>query len=90
MGPIHPQQGYWYIKHEMVCEVRKPGWEDFFPTNTGLANILGRTDLDFEILYFLYGLEWSQILNWTLLVAGIGPIALNRVNRAHWPTKGNM
>ena len=30
----------------------KWGQEDFFPTNPGLADILGRTDLIFETFYF--------------------------------------
>ena len=32
-----------------------PKWaqEDFFPTNPDLADILGRTDFDFENFYFL-------------------------------------
>ena len=29
------------------------GREDFFPTNPDLADILGRTDFDFENFYFL-------------------------------------
>ena len=31
----------------------KWGQEDFFPTNPDLADILGRTDFDFEIFFFL-------------------------------------
>ena len=31
----------------------KWGQEDFFPTNPDLANILGRTDLNFDFLDFL-------------------------------------
>ena len=30
----------------------KCGQEDFFPTNPDFADILGRTDFDFENLYF--------------------------------------
>ena len=32
-----------------------PNWgqEDYFPTNPDLADILGRTDFDFENFYFL-------------------------------------
>ena len=37
---------------KMAWDGPKWGREDFFPTNPGLANILGRTDLDFEIFYF--------------------------------------
>ena len=32
----------------------KYGQEDFFPTNPDLANILGRTDLDFEDFFFYF------------------------------------
>ena len=37
----------------------KWGQEFFFPTNPDLADILGRTDLDFENLYCLFGLQIS-------------------------------
>ena len=33
------------------------GHEDLFPTNPDLADILGNTDWDFEIFYFLDVLE---------------------------------
>ena len=44
----------------------KWGQEDFFPTNPDLADILGRTDLDFENFYFLdflgpKFLAWAQL-----------------------------
>ena len=35
----------------------KWGREDFFPTNPDLANILGRTDLNFEIFFFFHFLD---------------------------------
>ena len=50
-----------------------PKWarEDFFPTNPDLADILGRTDFDFENFYFLdflgphlgpdLGPAWAQL-----------------------------
>ena len=40
------------------------GWgqEDFFPTNPDLADILGRTDLDFEIFYF-FDFLYSKFLD---------------------------
>ena len=49
-----------------------PKWaqEDFFPTNPDLADILGRTDFDFENFYFLdlfgvpnfwLGPTWAQL-----------------------------
>ena len=44
----------------------KWGQEDFFPTNPDLADILGRTDLDFENFYFL-DVFGSQI-------SGLGPL----------------
>ena len=33
------------------------GQEDFFPTNPDLADILGRTDLNFENFYFFEVLD---------------------------------
>ena len=33
------------------------GQEDFFPTNPDLADILGRTDLNFENFYFFHFLD---------------------------------
>ena len=38
---------------KLASDGPKWGREDFFPTNPDLADILGRTDLDFEIFYFL-------------------------------------
>ena len=48
-----------------ICSVHGengPGWPQvgpggFFPTNPDLANILGRTDLDFENFYFFHVLD---------------------------------
>ena len=37
---------------KMASDGPKWGQEDFFPTNPDLADILGRTDLDFENFYF--------------------------------------
>ena len=37
---------------KMVSDGPKQGQEDFFPTNPDLADILGRTDLNFEIFFF--------------------------------------
>ena len=42
---------------KMAWDGPKWGREDFFPTNPGLANILGRTDLNFEIFYFFHFLD---------------------------------
>ena len=36
---------------KMAWDGPKWGQEDFFPTNPDLADILGRTDLDFENFY---------------------------------------
>ena len=45
-----------------------PKWaqEDFFPANLNLADILGRTDFDFENFYFFLGggpkfLAWAHL-----------------------------
>ena len=38
---------------KMAWDGPKWGQEDFFPTNPDLADILGRTDLDFENFDFL-------------------------------------
>ena len=37
---------------KMTWDGPKWGQEDFFPTNPDLADILGRTDLDFETFHF--------------------------------------
>ena len=37
---------------KMASDGPKWGQEDFFPTNPDLADILGRTDLNFENFYF--------------------------------------
>ena len=42
---------------KMAWDGPKWGREDFFPTNPGLANILGRTDLIFENFYFFHFLD---------------------------------
>ena len=39
---------------KMAWDGSKWGREDFFLANPGLANILGRTDLDFETFYFIF------------------------------------
>ena len=38
---------------ENLPEMVPNGARSFFPTNPDLADILGRTDLDFDIFYFL-------------------------------------
>ena len=42
---------------KMAWDGPKWGREDFCPTNPDLANISGRTDLDFEIVYFFHFLD---------------------------------
>ena len=42
---------------KMASDGPKCGQEDFFPTNPDLANILGRTDLNFENFYFFHFLD---------------------------------
>ena len=42
---------------KMAWDGPKWGREDFFPADPGLANILGRTDLDFENFYFFHFLD---------------------------------
>ena len=59
----------------------KWGQEDFFPTNPDLANILGRTDLDFVNFIFFHffgsqisGFPGSQIFKiWPGPGLGLGP-----------------
>ena len=54
----------------------------FFPTNPDLADILGRTDFDFENFYFLdflgpKFLAWAQLgPTWAHLGPGLGPPTL--------------
>ena len=65
----------------------KWGQEDFFPTNPDLADILGRTDLDFENFYFLDFLG-PKILAW----AHLGPTWAHplgpRVGPPTWAPRG--
>ena len=49
--------GFFRSMEKMAWDGPKWGREDFFPTNPDLANILGRTDLDFENFYFLHFLD---------------------------------
>ena len=42
---------------KMAWDGPKWGRGDFFPTNPDLADILGRTDLDFENFYFFHFLD---------------------------------
>ena len=59
----------------------KWGQEDFFPTNPDLADILGRTDFDFENFYFLDFLDlkfpdfWVPDFQISSLGPGLGPDA---------------
>ena len=38
---------------KMAWDGPKWDWEDLFPTNPDLADVLGRTDLDFDNIHFL-------------------------------------
>ena len=51
-----------------------PKWaqEDFFPTNPDLADILGRTDFDFENFYF-FDFLGPKFLAWAHLGPSLGP-----------------
>ena len=69
MGPDGPKWGQGY----------------FFPTNPDLADILGRTDLDFENFYFWEFLG-SQLgpslgLAWAQLGPGLGPGCIGWIAR---------
>ena len=50
---------------KMAWDGPKWGREDFFLTNPGLANILGRTDLDFENFYVFHLLD-PKFLDFTV------------------------
>ena len=49
--------GFFRSIEKMASDGPKWGQEDFFPTNPGLAEILGRTDLNFEKFYFFHFLD---------------------------------
>ena len=57
IGEILAFFGFFRSMEKMAWDGPKWGREDFFPTNPGLANILGRTDLDFENFYFFHFLD---------------------------------
>ena len=71
--------GFFRSMEKMIWDGPKWDWEDLFPTNPDLADILGRTDLDFENSYFFLffgfqfsGFPGSQISKiWPL--GGLGP-----------------
>ena len=46
---------------KMTWDGPKWGQEDSLPTNPDLANILGRTDLDFENFYFFHFLDPNNL-----------------------------
>ena len=48
---------------KMAWDGPKWGQEDFFPTNPDLADILGRTDLDFENFHFFFYLWDPKFLD---------------------------
>ena len=56
----------------------KCGQDDFFPTNSDLADILGRMDFDFENYYFFHFLD-SKFLDFQVpryLKSGLGRAGL--------------
>ena len=53
IGKILTFFGFFRPTQKMGPDGPKWGQEDFFPTNPDLADILGRTDFDFENFYFL-------------------------------------
>ena len=60
----------------MTPDGPKWGQEDFFPANPDLADILGRTDFDFENFHFFYffGFQISGLgPAWARLGPGPGP-----------------
>ena len=57
MGKLLAFFGFFRSMEKMAWDGPKWGREDFFPTNPGLANILGRMDLDFENFYFFHFLD---------------------------------
>ena len=54
----------------MTPDGLKWGQEAFFPTNPDLADILGRTDYDFENFYFL---DFFGLPTWARLGPSLGP-----------------
>ena len=65
---------------KMASDGPKWGQEDVFLTNPDLADILGRTDLDFEIFYFFDFLDLKfldfqvpRFPKFGLARAGLGP-----------------
>ena len=54
IGKIWTFFGFFRPLEKMGPDGPKWGQEDFFPTNPDLADILGRTDLDFENFYLFF------------------------------------
>merc|ERR1711965_471209 len=57
IGKILAFFGFFRSMEKMAWGGPKWGREGFFLANPGLANILGRTDLDFENFYFCHFLD---------------------------------
>ena len=73
----------------MASDGPKWGREDFFPTNPDLADILGRTDLDFENFDFFYFLD-SKFLDFQVpryLKSGLGRAGLEPWLNTQWQTE---
>ena len=76
---------------KMAWDGPKWGREDFFLANPGLANNLGRTDLDFENFHF--PMFWIPNYFQNLAWAGLGPWAgwaprVGRVGPSGGPSGG--
>ena len=72
----------------MASDGPKWGQEGFFPTNPDLANILGRTDFDFENFHFFLIFWGPKFLAWAHLGQAwahqLGP----RVGPPTWAPRG--
>ena len=65
----------------------KWGQEDFFPANPDLADILGRTDFDFENFYF-FDFLGPKFLAWAQLGPGLGSGGLGPAWARAWARLG--
>ena len=74
---------------KMAWDGPKWGREDFFLTNPDLANILGRTDLDFENCYLFHFVDTKFLDSFWAQSVGQGPNGWPKVQRvAHGPMGG--
>ena len=53
IGKIRAFFGFFRSMEKIASDGPKWGREDLFPTNPDLADILGRTDLNFEIVFLI-------------------------------------